>query len=144
MCSPEKVPLWVGVLGFLFIWLVLIGLFCCFGFFSPILHGKFQVTFGDFLYLHREIILSRRKSQTLELSGSTFVALTVQSMCAMSEIFSESINLVLWTWRDTALVQKVGHMLQNLYGVVDLHIPGEMLRIPIQATEKSPNLSFVW
>lgn len=33
----------------MFIWVVLVALFC----FFPILHGKFQVVVGNFLYLHR-------------------------------------------------------------------------------------------
>lgn len=58
----------------------------------------------------------------------------------MSEIVSESINLVLWTWRDTTLIQRVWHMLQNLYGVVDLHSTRWNAENPYMGSWKKPQL----
>lgn len=120
-------------------------LFGWFWFFFPILHGKFQIAFGDFLYLHTgsnsDQVAINPKLQNWD---STFTALTVQSMCAVSPRFSESISPVLWTWRDTVLVQRVWHVLQNLCAVVDLHSTRWNAENPFVGSWKNPPASHLW
>lgn len=120
----------------LFIWLVLVALFC----FFPILHGKVQVAFGNFLYLHKgnnsvhvAINPKLRNCQAAPLQPWLYSQCVQWVQCFQKAwvLFCERGETPYWyRGSDTCCRTCVVWWICT--------VPGERPRTPVQAAEKTP------